>query len=63
MSDAEAETPQPETPPPRRTRKVAEPAPPMDTTLGPDFWGKMLDAHRQLAENSRSEHYASFRIA
>ena len=55
------EIPQPDESPPRRTRKAAEPA--IDTTLGPEFWGKMLDAHRQMTENSRNEHYASFRIA
>jgi len=54
------EIPQPDTPPPRRTRKAAEPA--IDTSLGPEFWGRMLDAHRQQTETSRNEHYASFRI-
>ena len=60
------EIPQPDESPPRCTRAKKDsspPAPPIDSTLGPEFWGKMLDAHRQQTETSRNEHYASFRIA
>ena len=50
--------------PPRRARKVRVEIPqPEAPALGPDFWAKMLDAHREQQESSRRDHYASFRIA
>jgi len=51
-------------PPPRRARKVrVEIPPPEGPALNTDFWGRMLEAHREQQQSERRDLYASFRIA
>jgi hypothetical protein len=58
------ETPDPSSAPPRRARKVrVEIPPPEAPALNTDFWGRMLEAHREQQQSDRRDLYASFRIA
>jgi len=61
--EAPVEAPEAKAPKTRARKVRVEIPPPEGPALNPDFWAKMLEAHREQQQSDRRDLYASFRIA